>query len=199
VKREKAVLFERKRVRVIRAAVGMAALVIAVGTPAGAQTTPSAGPAVEPRLTQPLAQMAWILGDWDCAATADSPDAGHVVHNHVTLAKGRDGFEFATTLDASDKVTHDVLGYDPAQKSWYEYAVFDGVERQRSVGDANALTDHSLTLFGQFEFPSGKVRIRSTYSWSSQDAYRFEGDGLTTAETWQTLEIHDCKRVNGGK
>ena len=135
-----------------------------------------------------------MLGDWDCAVASGFSDTGRTSHNHITLRPSGDAFEIASTLDGSDKTVSDVFGYDAPHRQWYERSLAAGSASQDVGGDLDALTPSSLVLRGILRFGDRALQIRSTYSWSDTNAYRFEGAALTSSGDWQTLEVHDCKR-----
>lgn len=170
-----------------------ASLGIVLGAVSGAagKTLGAAGQAADP-----FARMAWLVGDWECVGSAvTAPNAKRVVHNHVALSADGNALEFSSTLDAETKASTDVLGYDVQHQRWYEHTFENGHGRQELFGGTDALAGTSLTLLGTLELAEGKARIRTTYTWTSTNAYRFEGAAWTTDEKWQTLEVHDCKRT----
>ncbi len=97
-------------------------------------------------------------------------------------------------MEGSDRVAYDVLGFDSASRQWYEHAVVEGTDREDQIGAADALAGNSLTLLGKLEYNHKTIKIRSTYTWASADAYRFEGAFQKTGGEWETVEVHECKR-----
>lgn len=154
----------------------------------------AAAPAGSPHLAEPLAQLAWLLGDWNCVGTSTGGKGSRVVHNHVKLGSHGDAFEFASTMEGSDRVAYDVLGFNTVTQQWYEHAVVEGTDREDEIGAPDALAGNSLTLLGNLEYNRKVIKIRSTYSWANPDAYRFEGAFQKADGSWETIEVHECKR-----
>jgi hypothetical protein len=192
---------DRRALRV--KALAAAVLAVLLPMPAFAQANPdlyaridqrlAAAPEMVAKIGKPAAEMAqldWVIGEWDVVTTVDGRDAAERGSSVVTRLFG------GTWLEVRDTYPQGVqdisyIGYSAANARWTTLSI-DSLGNANSASSAGWQGDH-MVFEGDFLILGENAHLRQTVTRVRADEYRVDNEELLGG-TWKHLDTYRYTR-----
>jgi hypothetical protein len=181
----------------------LALLAVLLPTPAFAQAESdlyaridqrlAAAPEMAARIGRPAAEMAqldWVIGEWDVVTTVDGRDGAEHGTSVVTPAFGGIWLEVRDTYPQG---VQDIsyIGYSAANARWTTLSI-DSLGNANSASSAGWQGDH-MVFEGDFLILGVKAHLRQTVTRVDPDEYRVDNEELL-GTAWKHLDSYRYTR-----
>jgi len=155
-------------------------------------------PALAAQIGKPapeMAQITWLLGDWDVTARvfATRKEAERVSHgtSRVTSAFGGIWLQFADSYGASSPDLS-FMTFSPVKRKWVTATIDETTNA--IVTTAERWTGNRLVFNGQVEIVGESVTLRQTFEKMSDRAYRVLNEERLADGSWVALDEYSYKK-----